>query len=73
MSKKYWIGTIEEYQVELDNIANDETSHSRTPTYNDTNTMVLIAGYGELSIEEVLEYQENNEWNVYEEVDVSDT
>lgn len=60
--KKYWIGTVDEYAEIVDAIEADKTIHRHAPIYNADETMVLVAGYGELTLAEVKDYQFNNCW-----------
>ena len=62
MSKFYWIGTVEEYEYQLTKVIPDGRVSKHAPIYNKDNTEVLVAGYGDLTMEQVSSYQENNDW-----------
>ena len=62
--KKYWIGTIEEYEYQLTQHEDDGRVMIHAPIYNYDKTMVLVAGYGELTLDDVKEYQQDNDWYV---------
>lgn len=67
MSKKYWIGTAEEYSELVVTVEADKTIHQHSPIYNQDRSMVLVAGYGDLTTDEVKAYQNYNDWYATEE------
>lgn len=62
MSKKYWIGTTEEYEYQLTQHNDDGRVKRHAPIYNQDNTMVLVAGYGDMTLDEVKQYQIDSNW-----------
>lgn len=62
--KTYWIGSVEDYEYHLTQVVPDGRVSKHAPIYNHDKTMVLVAGYGELTLDDVKAYQQDNDWYV---------